>query len=70
MIHLLTLTGSFDLSSLKIPKACHTKEGGTSHHRGWGGVGDQAYSRLSTTRGHITDCKLDSVVYAVVCVVI
>ncbi len=27
--------------------------------------GDQAYSRLSTTHGHITDCKLDSVVYAV-----
>ncbi len=25
---------------------------------------DQAYSRLSTTHGHITDCKLDSVVYA------
>ncbi len=24
----------------------------------------QAYSRLSTTHGHITDCKLDSVVYA------
>ncbi len=31
---------------------------------------DQAYSRLSTTHGHITDCKLDSVVYAGVCVVI
>ncbi len=30
-----------------------------------GGCGvNQAYSRLSTTRGHITDCKLDSVVYA------
>ncbi len=29
---------------------------------------NQAYSRLSTTHGHITDCKLDSVVYAVVCV--
>ncbi len=25
---------------------------------------NQAYSRLSTTHGHITDCKLDSVVYA------
>ncbi len=36
---------------------------------GWGwGVQDQAYSRLSTTHGHITDCKLDSVVYAGVCV--
>ncbi len=35
-----------------------------------GGGGDQAYSRLSTTHGHITDCKLDSVVYAGVCVVI
>ncbi len=35
------------------------------------GVGEnQAYSRLSTTHGHITDCKLDSVVYAGVCVVI
>ncbi len=28
------------------------------------GEGDQAYSQLSTTHGHITDCKLDSVVYA------
>ena len=32
--------------------------------------GNQAYSRLSTTHGHITDWKLDSVVYAGVCVVI
>ncbi len=39
---------------------------------GWGGGdvgrgvgGDQAYSRLSTIHGHITDCKLDSVVYMV-----
>ncbi len=38
---------------------------------GGGGVGlNQAYSQLSTTHGHITDCKLDSVVYAGVCVVI
>ena len=29
---------------------------------------NQAYSRLSTTHGHITVCKLDSVVYAGVCV--
>ena len=29
---------------------------------------DQAYSRLSTTHGYITDCKLDLVVYAGVCV--
>ncbi len=29
---------------------------------------NQAYSRLSTTHGHITDCKVDSVVYAGVCV--
>ncbi len=29
-----------------------------------GGWVNQAYSQLSTTRGHITDCKLDSVVYA------
>ncbi len=28
----------------------------------WGGGGNQAYSRLSTTYGHITDCKLVSVV--------
>ncbi len=28
------------------------------------GGGNQAYSLLSATRGHITDCKLDSVVYA------
>ena len=34
------------------------------------GGGNQAYSRLSTTHGHITDCKLDSVVYAGVRVVI
>ncbi len=34
-----------------------------SGRREGGGV-DQAYSRLSTTHGHITDCKLDSVVYA------
>ncbi len=32
--------------------------------------GNQAYSRLSTTHGHITDGKLDSGVYAGVCVVI
>ncbi len=36
---------------------------------GGGGV-NQAYSRLSITHGHITDCKLDSVVYAGTCVVI
>ena len=29
---------------------------------------NQAYSRLSTTHGHITDCKLDLVVYAGICV--
>ncbi len=34
-----------------------------------GGGGNQAYSRLSTTHGHMTDW-LDSVVYAGVCVVI
>ncbi len=33
-----------------------------------GGWVNQAYSRLSTTHGHITDCKLDSVVYAGACV--
>ncbi len=37
---------------------------------GWGWGVNQAYSRLSTTHGHITDCKLDSVVYAGVCEVI
>ncbi len=31
---------------------------------------NQAYSRLSTTNGHIADCMLDSVVYAGVCMVI
>ncbi len=31
---------------------------------------ESGYSGLSTTHGHITDCKLDSVVYADVCVVI
>ncbi len=35
-----------------------------------GGWVNQGYSRLSTTHGHITDCKLDSVVYVGVCVVI
>ncbi len=35
-----------------------------------GGWVNQAYSRLSTTHGHITDCKLDSVVHEGVCVVI
>ena len=30
----------------------------------WGGGVNQAYSRLSTTHDHITDRKLDSVVYA------
>ena len=34
----------------------------------WGVGGGQAYNRLSTTHGHITDCKLDSMVYAGVCV--
>ena len=37
---------------------------------GGGGEVDQAYSRLSTTHGHITVCKLDSVMYAGVGVVI
>ncbi len=31
--------------------------------QGHGVVVNQAYSRLSTTHGLITDCKLDSVVY-------
>ncbi len=33
----------------------------------WGEGVNQAYCRLSTTHGQITDCKLDSVVYAGVC---
>ena len=38
---------------------------------GWGGGGvNQAYSRLSTTHGNITECKLDSMMYAGICVVI
>ncbi len=36
----------------------------------WRGGVNQAYSRLSSTHGHITDFKLDSVVYVGVCVVI
>ncbi len=32
------------------------------------GCVNQAYSRLSTTHGHVTDCKFDSLVYAGVCV--
>ncbi len=35
----------------------------TTRMRMGGGL-NHAYSRLSTTHGHITDCKLDSVVYA------
>ena len=31
---------------------------------------NQAYSLLSTTHGHITDCNLDSVVDAGICVVV
>ncbi len=31
---------------------------------------NQAYNRLSTAHGHITECKLDSVVYVGVSVVI
>ncbi len=38
--------------------------------RGTHGGVIQAYSWLSTTHSHITDCKLNSVVYAGVCVVI
>ena len=35
--------------------------------RGWGGWGgDQAYSRLSTSEDHITDCKVYMRVYSVV----
>ncbi len=38
-----------------------------SRYAVYGGV-NQVYSRLLTTHGHITDCKLDSVVYAGVAV--
>ncbi len=48
----LTTTSSGDDS--------HTNQ----HSDGWM---NQAYSLLSTTHGHITDCKFDSVVYAGVC---
>ena len=41
-----------------------------AHHDRVVVVGNQAYSRLSTTHGHISNCKLDSVVYAGVGVVI
>ncbi len=39
-------------------------------HSGEGGGVNQTYSWLSTTHGHITECKLDTVVYAGVCMVI
>ncbi len=35
-----------------------------------GGEVNQAYSRLSTTHGPMTDCRLDSVMHVDVCVVI
>ncbi len=38
------------------------------HHGQWLRGVNQAYNRLSTTHGHITDCKLDSMLYAGVCV--
>ncbi len=53
-----------DFSTAREEDICRTLEDTV----GGGGV-TQAYSRLSTTRGHITDCKLDSLVYAGVCVV-
>ncbi len=48
---------------------CHCKRYGEFRVNGGGG-GYEAYSRLSSTQGHVTDCKLDSVVYAGVVVVI
>ncbi len=58
---------------LNITENCHPRKHCHPHiikkcSIGGGGAGNQAYSRLSTTHGHITDCKLDSVVYAGVCV--
>ncbi len=57
------------------PKSIHsisTQKGRSWAYFSWlwgeGGGVNQAYSRLSTTHGHITNCKLDSVVYAGVCV--
>ncbi len=54
-----------NLSAILRDTRCHRI--GSMVHRGGG---DQAYSRLSTTHGHITDCQLDSVVYAGACEVI
>ncbi len=56
-----------ELTTLQIKE----REGHFWHFQstGYWGVGvNQAYSRLSTTHGYITDCKLDSVVYVGVCV--
>ena len=47
---------------------CDVLTPAASIHTRVNGGGNQAYSRLSTTHGHITDCKLDLVVYAGVCV--
>ncbi len=57
----------YHVSSIKQPYFIHSPTC-TRHHVMV--VVNQAYSQLSTTHGHITDCKLDSVVYAGVCVVI
>ncbi len=71
----LTITSSHwrlsQFSSHAI-KSCQITGGLTSYFvvslfhliRPWNEWVNQAYSRLSTTHGHITDCKLDSVVYA------
>ncbi len=52
--------------ALKVPKCGFNTSQYGFELKYWGV--NQAYSRLSTTHGHITDCNLDSVVYAGVCV--
>ncbi len=65
--------GTFAYQALKVSfkhiRTCIRQAVYMYVHDVWVGV-NQAYSRLSTTHGHITDWKLDSVVYAGVCVVI
>ncbi len=49
---------------------CRRPSGGSGGGGGGGGGGNQAYKRLSTKHGQITEGKLDLVVGAGVCVVI
>ncbi len=60
----ITIESGIFSSHSYTPLTLHSR----AMHAYSGGVGvNQAYSRLSTTHGHITDCKSDSVVYAGVC---